>query len=103
MSAVVCSPPVLLLVAGLLVLVVFGGLVAWAWCWVLSPIVSSALERVEPPASRIYRERDAAIADIVAIRREAERQMRELAREDPGDVIDSTAVDLPPKRDVLAE
>jgi hypothetical protein len=99
MSAVVCSTPLLPLVAALVVLVVLGGLVAWVWCWVLTPFISSALEpRVESEPSRIYREQQAAITDITAIRREAERQMREIAREDPGEVIDSTALELPVKR-----
>ncbi len=98
MSAVVCSTPLLLVVAALVVLVVFGGLIAWMWCWMLSPFVSGALERMEPPESRIYRERDSAIADIVAIRREAERRMREIALEDSGEVIDGVAVELSPKR-----
>lgn len=102
--AVVCSTPVLPMVAGIVLLVVFGGIAASLWCWLLTPFISSALEpRVEPETSRIYRERESAIADIVAIRREAERQMREIAREDFGEVIDGVAVDLPPKRGVLAE
>jgi len=101
--AVVCAAPVLPLVAALVVLVVFGGLTAWVWCWALSPFISSALEsRVEPETSRVYREQHAAITDITALRLAAERQMREIAREDPGEVIDSTAVELPPKR-VLGE
>lgn len=39
----------------------------------------------------IYRERDRAIADIVAMRQEAEKRMRKMARED--DVIEGSAVD----------
>lgn len=39
----------------------------------------------------IYRERDRAIADIVAMRQEAERRMRKIAREE--DVIEGSAVD----------
>lgn len=99
MSAAVCpnSVPVLLFTAEILAVLLPLGLMVAA----ITGLLAYWFRPRESEATRIFREQHAAIADITAIRREAERQMREIAREDPGDVIDSTAVELPPKRTLV--